>query len=196
MICQRYLIEIFSAIFNPSNDKKLPNIITSNITYTSINCVSISLYFIAYCMTLYLIVRTNHILPVPAKTVKHNILLAGNNISRVTGEDEGTDIPDSLTCMTKFNQIKHEVLAAWGWICVTRQLRTCPTTNPQIAFNISFKYTFLFRYKIKNMTTLQSETMNRSAREVCLNFGISSESIGFMEGKGLETTFALDQFNN
>ena len=96
MICQRYMIEIFSAIFNPSNDKKLPNIITSNITYTSLNCVSISLYFIAYCMTLYLIVRTNHILPVPAKTVKHNILLAGNNISRVTGEEEGTDIPDSL----------------------------------------------------------------------------------------------------
>lgn len=44
-------------------------------------------------MTLYLIVRTNHVLPVPAK---HNVLLGGNNLSRVTGEEDGTDIPESL----------------------------------------------------------------------------------------------------
>ena len=44
-------------------------------------------------MTLYLIVRTNHVLPVP---VKHNVLLGGNNLSRVTGEEDGTDIPESL----------------------------------------------------------------------------------------------------
>ncbi len=56
MICQRYAIEFLSSMILP--DDSMPNVISSTITYTVINCVSISLYFIAYCLTLFIIVRT------------------------------------------------------------------------------------------------------------------------------------------
>ena len=93
LICQRYFIEILSAVFSPANDKKVPNIMTSEIPYTAVNCISISLYFIAYSMTLYLIVRTHQ--PTSANSQDGEMGPEGQ-YSSIKSRETKSDVLDSL----------------------------------------------------------------------------------------------------
>jgi hypothetical protein len=66
---------------------------TSTIQYTAVNCISISLYFIAYNMTLYLIVRTHQ--PAPAKGHKGEMGPGGQH-STYKSRETKSDVLDSL----------------------------------------------------------------------------------------------------
>jgi hypothetical protein len=66
---------------------------TSSIPYTAVNCISISLYFIAYSMTLYLIVRTHP--PALAKGQKGEMGPGGQN-STYKSRETKSDVLDSL----------------------------------------------------------------------------------------------------